>query len=118
MPLDLTDEWLVDIDSGNGLVYSAQQAITAANVDPDLCCHMLSLGHSELNEMLQSDLEYDFFIILFLESMLVKGALGVPLCIRESACTLLIQLQTANNAQPWMWDVSPYCNYSRKLYYS
>ena len=26
-----------------------QQAITWANVDPDLCCHMASLGHSELS---------------------------------------------------------------------
>ena len=25
-----------------------QQAITWANVDPDLCCHMASLGHHEL----------------------------------------------------------------------
>ena len=25
-----------------------QQAITWANVDPDLCCHMVSLGHSKL----------------------------------------------------------------------
>ena len=25
-----------------------QQAITWANVDPDLCCHMASLGHNEL----------------------------------------------------------------------
>ena len=26
-----------------------QQAITRANVDRDLCCHMASLGHNELN---------------------------------------------------------------------
>ena len=35
----------VSIDWGNGLV---QQAITWANFDPDLCRHMVSLGHNEL----------------------------------------------------------------------
>ena len=30
----------VNIGSGNG--------ITWANVDPDMCCHMASLGHKEL----------------------------------------------------------------------
>ena len=33
--------WWVDISSGNGLLPSA-------NVDPDLCHHMASLGHNEL----------------------------------------------------------------------
>ena len=44
--------WSVNIGSGNGLVPSGnncqQQAITWANVDPDLCRHMVSLGHNEL----------------------------------------------------------------------
>ena len=30
-----------------------QQAITWANVDPDLCCHMASLGHIELTYVLK-----------------------------------------------------------------
>ena len=34
--------WLVNIGSGR------QQAITWANVNPNLCCHMASLGHNEL----------------------------------------------------------------------
>ena len=37
--------WSVNIGSGNGLV---QLAITWANVDPDLYCHLASLGHNEL----------------------------------------------------------------------
>ena len=32
------------------------QAITWANVDPDLCRHMVSLGHNELNERNKEDL--------------------------------------------------------------
>ena len=36
-----TSWWSVNIGSGNGLVPSA-------NVDPDLCHHMASLGHKEL----------------------------------------------------------------------
>ena len=27
-----------------------QQAFTRANIDPDLCCHMTSLGHNELRD--------------------------------------------------------------------
>ena len=27
---------------------TGHQSITWANVDPDLCCHMVSLGHNEL----------------------------------------------------------------------
>ena len=44
-----------------------QQAITWANVDPDLCCHVTSLGHSELKwivfkHILQTYITYVFFI--------------------------------------------------------
>ena len=41
MPLDLTDD-------KSTLVQVRQQAITWANVDPDLCCQMASLGLIEL----------------------------------------------------------------------
>ena len=34
---------LVNIGTGNGLV--RQQAVTWANVDPDLCRHMVSQGY-------------------------------------------------------------------------
>ena len=37
--------WSVNIGSGNGW------AITWASVDPDLCHHMVSLGHNELNSL-------------------------------------------------------------------
>ena len=37
--------WYVDIGSGNGFMPSA---INWANVDPDLCRHMASLGLGEL----------------------------------------------------------------------
>ena len=33
---------------GKGLARNRQQAITLVNVDPDLCHHMASLGHTEL----------------------------------------------------------------------
>ena len=40
----------MNIGSGNDLAPSLrQQAITFANVDPDKCRHMVSLGHNELN---------------------------------------------------------------------
>ena len=42
-------KWEINIDSGNGLMLSGkQQAIAEANVDPDLCCHMVLLGHNKL----------------------------------------------------------------------
>ena len=49
MSLDLIDDKST-FGSGNGLVPLTvrQQAITWAKVDPDLCCHMASLGHNEL----------------------------------------------------------------------
>ena len=37
-----------NIGSDNGLVPSDNKAIIWANVDPDLCRHMASLGHNEL----------------------------------------------------------------------
>ena len=47
MPQDLPDD--VNIGSGNGLVPSGNKPLPVrANVDPDLCCHMASLGHNEL----------------------------------------------------------------------
>ena len=46
MPQDLTIEksTLVQVMLGT----LRQQAITWANVDPNLCCHMASLGNNEL----------------------------------------------------------------------
>ena len=44
--------WEVNIGSGNGLV----QANTWANVDPDLCRHMVSPGHNELIDYSYSNL--------------------------------------------------------------
>ena len=41
--------WQVIIGWGHWLGAFKQQAITWANVDPDVCCHMVSLGHNELN---------------------------------------------------------------------
>ena len=35
--------------AGNGLAPNKWQAITWTNVDKDLWCHMMSLGHNELN---------------------------------------------------------------------
>ena len=55
MPLDFTDDqstlvWIwVNIGSGNGFAAWWHQAITWAKVDPDLCHHVVSLGHNELN---------------------------------------------------------------------
>ena len=46
MPQNLANKE-VNIGTGNGLVPSGklQQAITQANADSDLCCHMVSLSH-------------------------------------------------------------------------
>ena len=38
-------QWEVNIGSGNGMVPD----ITWTNVDPNLCCHIASLGHNDLN---------------------------------------------------------------------
>ena len=48
-PMNVTGHywWWVNIGSGNGAI--RQQAITWASVDPDLCPHMVSLSHNELN---------------------------------------------------------------------
>ena len=50
MPLDLTDDksTLVQVMAWCRQA-TKQQAITWANVDLDLCRHMVSLGHNELN---------------------------------------------------------------------
>ena len=32
------------------LLMISQQAITWANIDPDICCPMVSLGHNELKQ--------------------------------------------------------------------
>ena len=45
----MSDITFDDMDLGNGLVPSRRQhAITSANCDTDLCCHVASLGHSGL----------------------------------------------------------------------
>ena len=52
IPLDLTDaeSILVQVMAWCLMLGAVrQQAITWANVDPDLCCHMASLGHNELD---------------------------------------------------------------------
>ena len=46
MPLDVTGDKSTLVQVMLGAV--RQQAITWANVDPDLCCHMMALGHNEL----------------------------------------------------------------------
>ena len=48
MPLDLTDDSQHWFRKWLGAV--KQQAITWDNVDPDLCRHMVSLGHNELKQ--------------------------------------------------------------------
>ena len=49
--------WSVNIGSGNGLVPSGNKPLLSwANGDPDLCRHMVSLGHNVLN------LVYDYSI--------------------------------------------------------
>ena len=50
----------IHIGSGNGLVPSGnkalpEQAITQTNVDPDLCHHIMSQGHSELKLQMPQD---------------------------------------------------------------
>ena len=45
--LDFTDDQSTLVQQVN--IAWRHQAITWANVDPDLCCHMVSLGHNELN---------------------------------------------------------------------
>ena len=46
MPQNLTNEKSTLVREWLGAV--TQQAITLANVDPDLCRHMASLSHNEL----------------------------------------------------------------------
>ena len=47
MPIDLTDGKSILVQVMLGAI--RQQAITWANVDPDLCRHMASLGLNELS---------------------------------------------------------------------
>ena len=49
MPLGLTDDKSTLVQ----VIAWCRQAtsITWGNVDPDLCCHMVSLGHNELNKI-------------------------------------------------------------------
>ena len=39
----------VNIGSGNGLVLSSIRPLSWADIDPDLCRHIASLGHKELS---------------------------------------------------------------------
>ena len=48
MFLDLTDDKSTLVQVMLGAI--RQQAITWANVDPDLCRHVASLGHNELKK--------------------------------------------------------------------
>ena len=48
MELDLTDDQSTLVQVMAWCQAIRQQAITWANVYPDLCCHMVSLGHNEL----------------------------------------------------------------------
>ena len=52
MPLDLNDDKSILVQ-----VMAWHQAITWANVDPDLCHHMVSLGHNELNQFKTIDFQ-------------------------------------------------------------
>ena len=57
--MNITGPYLLQVNngSGNGLVPSGNkaEAITWANVDPDLCRHIASLGHNELSHHLTDD---------------------------------------------------------------
>ena len=46
MPQDLTDDESTLVQGMAWCHQAMQQAITWANVDPDLCYHMASLGHN------------------------------------------------------------------------
>ena len=69
MSLDLTDDKSTLVH-GNGLVPSGpgvrHQAITWANVDPDLCRDVVSLGHNELTHVVPGELakSYEIFWIM------------------------------------------------------
>ena len=49
IPQDFTDDWSILVQVMVGA--ARQQAITWANIDPDFCCHMVSLGHNELTHL-------------------------------------------------------------------
>ena len=53
--MSVTEHTKVNTGSGNGLKLSTSQTLRI-NVDQDLCCHMASTGHTELNE-------YFFYIV-------------------------------------------------------
>ena len=54
MPLDLTDD--------KSTLVQVMAWCHQANVDPDLCCHMVSLGHNELTHWTQGDVAIHFLI--------------------------------------------------------
>ena len=55
MPLDLADDKSTLVQVMGAI---KQQAITWSNVDPDLCAHMVLLGHNELRLSAQYLAEY------------------------------------------------------------
>ena len=78
LSLDLTDgkfrEWLGAI---------RQQAITWANVDPDLCRHMASLGPSELSSVSAAHLKIGHLKIFISVSLIIKWVAKTWLRNRE-----------------------------------
>ena len=59
--MDLTDDKSTMVQVMVGAV--RQQPITWANVDPDLCRYMVSLGHNELmSQILQHDINFDTYM--------------------------------------------------------
>ena len=60
MPLDHTDDKSTLVQECLGAV--RQQTVTRANIDPDLCRHLGSLGHNEL--IWQSSLQFAQLVIL------------------------------------------------------
>ena len=61
------------------------QAITWTDVDPDLCCHMGSLGHNELILLNSSDTCINDF---FYQFPFILSILFYVTCITESLCAL------------------------------
>ena len=58
--------WFIKIGSDNGLVPPGNKPLPEPDVDPDLDCHMASLGHNEITQ-LKSFLQTHLFL---------KGSLG------------------------------------------
>ena len=60
-----------------------QQNITSANVDPDLCHHMVSLGHNEL-------IHWEKFTVSFSVMVLLKLSIYLNFCyLKVKTCTCL-----------------------------